>query len=103
MASAKGYVILTEDIHDEAGMAEYGQASFGSLLEHGAKVLVADDQVEVLEGSWHGTRTVVVEFESVDKAREWYHSASYRQALPRREAAATSNVIIANGFTMGGG
>lgn len=102
MASAKGYVILTEDIRDEAGMAEYGRASFSSLLEHGAKVLVVDDHVEVLEGAWHGTRTVVVEFESVDKAREWYHSASYRQALPLREAAATSNVIIANGFTMGG-
>lgn len=102
MASAKGYVILTEDIHDGAGMDEYGRASTASLLEHGGKVLVVDEDVEVLEGTWHGTRTVVVEFASVDAAREWYRSPSYQAALPLRQAAADCNVVIAAGFAMDG-
>lgn len=51
----KGYVILTEDIHDPAGMAAYGAASTGPLVDFGGRVLVVDENVEVLEGEWHGT------------------------------------------------
>ena len=100
MGSAKGYAVLTEDIHDEAGMNEYGRESTAALIEHGGRVLVVDANVEVLEGAWHGTRTVVIEFESVDRAREWYRSGSYQAALPLRHAAADCNVVIMTGFSM---
>ena len=94
----KGYVILTEAIHDAAGMEVYGEASRASLVEHEGRVLVVDADVAVLEGEWHGTRTVIVEYESVEKARAWYESASYQAALPLRQAAADCNVVIAAGF-----
>ena len=98
--ATKGYVILTEEIHDDAGMQAYEQASTAPLIEHGGKVLVVDDQPQVLEGEWHGTRTVVVEFESVDRARGWYESSSYQAVLPLRQAAAHCNVVITRGFSM---
>jgi uncharacterized protein (DUF1330 family) len=94
----KGYVILTEAIRDPEGMDAYGQASMPSLGENRAKVLVVDADVEVLEGDWHGTRTVIVEFESVEAARQWYASATYQAALPLRQAAADCNVVIVSGF-----
>jgi uncharacterized protein (DUF1330 family) len=97
---AKGYVILTEEIRDQAGMDAYGEASTPSLIEHSGRVLVVDSDVTVLEGEWHGTRTVIVEYESVEKAREWYESSSYQVARPLRQAAAECNVIIASGFSM---
>ncbi len=96
----KGYVILTEDIHDRALMDAYGAASTAPLIEFGGRVLVVDENVDLLEGTWHGTRTVIVEFESVERAREWYDSASYRAALPLRRAAAECNVVIAAGFEL---
>jgi uncharacterized protein (DUF1330 family) len=74
---AKGYVILTESIHDPDGMAVYGRQSAASLIEYKGKVLVVDEDVRVLEGEWHATRTVIVEYESVEQALEWYHSPSY--------------------------
>jgi uncharacterized protein (DUF1330 family) len=95
----KGYVILTEDIHDEPGMDAYGAASHPSLLQHHAKVLAVDTHVRVLEGTWHGTRTVVVEFPSVQAAQSWYSSEIYQDALPLRKAAATCNVVVVSGFT----
>ena len=64
----KGYVILTEDIHDHAGMAAYGAGSTRPLVDFGGRVLVVDENVEVLEGEWHGTRTVIVEYSSVEQA-----------------------------------
>ncbi len=94
----KGYVILTESIHDPEAMERYGEASRASLLEYGGRPLVVDANVEVLEGEWHGTRTVIVEYESVEKAREWYHSASYSEARPLRQAASDCNVVIASGW-----
>lgn len=95
----KGYVILTEDIHDREAMDAYGLASGPSMIEHGGRPLIVDENVEVLEGQWHGTRTVVIEYESVEKAREWYHSASYQAVRHQRHAAADSNVIIAAGWS----
>src|SRR4051812_48486092 len=71
----KGYVILTEAIKDQAGMAAYGRAAGPAIVQAGASVLAVDSQPEVLEGEWHGDQTVVLEFESVEAARAWYESA----------------------------
>lgn len=96
----KGYVILTEAIRDQAGMDAYGRASAPSMAQAGATPLVVDTQPQVLEGEWHGDRTVVVEFESVEAARAWYESAAYQEAKPLRAAAADCNVVIVSGFEM---
>jgi uncharacterized protein (DUF1330 family) len=96
----KGYFIVTEAIHDPGGMDAYGQASMPSIAEHGAKVLVVDENVDVLEGEWHGTRTVIVEFASADAARDWYNSATYQAALPLRKAASECNAVIVSGFEL---
>ena len=92
----KGYIIVTEAIQNEAGMVAYAEAATPSFREYGGTVLVMDG-VEVLEGVWPGTRTVIAEFESVGKAREWYTSPGYRVARPIRQAAADCNVVIASG------
>lgn len=97
----KGYVILTEAIKDQHGMDGYGQASAPSLVQGGAAVLAVDTQPDVLEGEWHGDRTVVLEFESVEAARAWYTSAAYEKAKPLRQAAADSNVVLLSGFDAG--
>lgn len=95
---AKGYVILTELIHDPEGMRAYGQASLPSLAEGGAKVLVVDRQPEVLEGEWPATQTVVLEFESVEAARAWYRSDTYQAAAKLRQASADCDAVIVSGF-----
>jgi uncharacterized protein (DUF1330 family) len=98
MLMPKGYVILTEAIHDQAGMQEYSRKSAQALIESGARVLSVDTQPQILEGEWHGTRTVVVEYESVEAARAWYESETYQKVLPLRLAAADCNVVILSGF-----
>jgi len=94
----KGYMVFTEDIHDVAGMAAYAQASAKTLA--GVRVLVVDAHPQVMEGEWHGDRTVILEFASVEAARAWYDSPAYREALPLRQAAARSNAVILTGFEL---
>ncbi len=98
----KGYVIVTEAIHDAEGMKAYGAAAFPSMIEFGAKVLSFGAPTEVVEGSWHGDRTVMLEFESVEKAHEWYDSSTYQAALPLRLAAAESNAVVLTGMAVKG-
>jgi uncharacterized protein (DUF1330 family) len=92
----KGYVIITEDITDPVRMAEYSKAAGQAMA--GATLLSVDPTPEVLEGAWHGSQTVVMEFESVDAAREWYHSDAYQEAIKLREAAADCNGVIVSGI-----
>jgi len=94
----KGYVILMESIHDPEAMEVYAKTSGAPLVEHGAKLLALDDHYEVLEGEWQGNRVAVIEFESVETARRWYHSPSNQESLRLRQAAADCNVVIASGF-----
>lgn len=96
----KGYVILTEAVNDWEGMEAYGRASAPSMIQAGARPLVVDTQPRVLEGEWHGSRTVVVEFESVEAAQAWYDSTAYEKAKPLRQAAADTNAVIVTGFEM---
>jgi uncharacterized protein (DUF1330 family) len=92
----KGYIIITEDMKDPAGMAEYGKLASQAMA--GATLLSFDQKPEVLEGSWHGSQTVLLEFESVEAAREWYHSDAYQAAAKLRQAAADCNGVIVSGL-----
>lgn len=93
----KAYVIFTEAIHDPDGMRAYEAASTPPLLGSGARVLAVDPG-RTLEGTWHGDRTVLLEFDSAEAAQDWYDSDAYRAAMPLRHAAATTNAVILTGF-----
>ena len=94
----KGYVIFTEDIHDGAGMSVYLRQAVPTIMQAGGRVIVADDAQELIEGSWHGKRTVILEFDSVEAARNWYRSPEYQEVVGLRHAAADSNAVIVVGF-----
>jgi uncharacterized protein (DUF1330 family) len=61
-------------------------------------ILAVGTAPEVVEGTWHGDQTVVLEFESVDAARAWYESEAYQKAAKLRQAAADCNAVIISGF-----
>lgn len=95
---SKGYVIFTEDIRDDAGIGAYARKAVPTIAQAGGRIIVADDTPELIEGSWHGKRTVVLEFDSVEAARSWYTSAEYQDVVGLRHAAAESNAVIVAGL-----
>lgn len=92
----KGYILITEDVKDPAGMAEYGKLAAQTMAN--STLLSFDSKPEVLEGQWHGTQTVLLEFESVEAAREWYNSDAYQEAVKLRQAAADCHGVILHGL-----
>lgn len=93
----KGYVLMVETIDDAEGMAAYSRAAMPSIGASGAVPLIVDPQHTLLEGEWPGTRTVLLEFASVEAAQAWYDSESYQAAKPLRQAAGTTHAVILSG------
>ena len=92
------YFILDAKIHDAAVYNEYVKAGSPSVPQYGGKYIARGGRVEVLEGDWQPNRIVIIEFESFDQAKRWYHSPEYQQAaLPGRLRSANSKAVIVEG------
>ena len=92
----KGYIVVTEDIKDPEGFKNYMKAAAATMTP-GVGILAVDPAPEVLEGTLSG-QGIIMEFESVEAAREWYHSPEYQAAAVLRQAAADCNVAILRGL-----
>jgi uncharacterized protein (DUF1330 family) len=95
---AKGYAVFTVVIHDEGRYQGYVEKAGQTIGKSGGRLIVVDDSPEVLEGKWHGVRTVVLEFDSVEAARSWYNSADYQAIVKERLASAEANAVILRGI-----
>ena len=93
---AKAYILITEDVKDPDGMVEYSKLASQTMAR--ATLLAFDQKAEVIEGTWHGTQTVLLEFESEEAAKAWYYSDEYQAAVKLRQAAADCNGVILHGL-----
>jgi uncharacterized protein (DUF1330 family) len=93
----KAYVVFTERVIDPERYAEYMAQALEPSVKHGAKPLAITDNPELLEGEWHGPRTIIVEFESLAAAQAWYHSPEYQAVILLRQGALEANGVIVEG------
>ena len=92
-----GYVIADVDVTDPVLFAEYRKLVSATVEQYGGKYLARGGESVVVEGDWTPSRTVVIEFESYERAKAWYHSDEYAPALKMRLDSANSSVIIVDG------
>ena len=91
------YFIAQVQINDQAGYQAYQEAAAKAPFS-GVKVLAMDDKPDVVEGTWAGPKTVILEFETEAKFKEWYHSPAYQAAAAIRWKATKSNVVMVHGL-----
>jgi uncharacterized protein (DUF1330 family) len=91
------YVIVQEDIKDEAMFDSYRKQVIPTITAHGGKFIVRGGKFTVVEGSWPMPRLVVIEFPSRAAAEGWYHSPEYQKILPLRLKSGTGNFVIVDG------
>jgi len=92
-----GYVIVNDEISDEAGFAEFRQKVGATVAGHGGRYLVRGGATEVIDGDWAPDRLVVIEFDSVDQAKAWLNSAEFLAIKDLRVSSASASVIVAEG------
>ena len=91
------YVIVETDITDPAQYEQYKAASPAAIQAGGGRFLARGGELAVLEGDWQPSRLVVLEFEDLAAARDWYQSEAYQQAKKLRDGAARLRMIAIQG------
>ncbi|HAH23802.1 MAG TPA: DUF1330 domain-containing protein [Prolixibacteraceae bacterium] len=93
----KAYVIVEVSIVDKIIYEEYKKLTPAAIAAFDGKFIVRGGRTETLEGDWQPERMVVVEFPSIEKAREWWHSEHYSEAKAIRQRSAHTKMLIVEG------
>ena len=93
----KGYIIARVDVADQDAYMKYAKATAAAMEKYGAKVLARGGQFEALEGKAR-SRNVIMEFDSFETAKAYYHSPEYQAARQHRVGAAEGEFLALEGF-----
>ena len=93
------YIIFDVEVEvtDPAKADDYAKLANESLAPFQSKIILHKGMVEVLEGDWEPKSLVMVEFESMEQARQWYKSPAYTKAKDILHRIASLNVILIEG------
>jgi uncharacterized protein (DUF1330 family) len=92
------YVIVDIDVHDPVGYEEYKKLAPAAVTFHGGKYIARGGRTETLEGEWSPSRLVILQFESIEQAKQWLDSEEYRAARQMRHQTARSNMVVIEGL-----
>lgn len=91
------YLVFTRDkTLDDSEMASYSKDVLATFARHEAKMLARYGAHEDLEGA-ATEGAVVLEFPSIEAAKAWYDSPSYRKVREHRFKGAIYRVILIQG------
>ena len=92
------YVIANIDVKDPVRYQDYIKMSPVSIAKFGGRFVARGGKTEVLEGEWVPKRLVLLEFPSVERAREWWASDEYAPAKALRQATSSGELIVLEGL-----
>jgi uncharacterized protein (DUF1330 family) len=90
------WLSIYREIRDEAKLAAYAKLA-GPALEAAGGTFRARGNPEQTYESGEATRTVIIEFESVDAARAAHDSPAYQEALAALDDGAVRDIRIVPG------
>ena len=92
------YVIAHIDVKDPTRYEDYKRMSPISIEKFGGRFIARGGRTESLEGTWQPKRVVLIEFPSVERAREWWASEDYAPAKALRQATSTGDLVVVEGL-----
>jgi len=94
------YVIVEVEIHNPVEYEEYKKLTPASIAAFDGRFIVRGAKSECLEGDWQPQRIVVLEFPSVERAKEWWHSVEYASAKEIRHRTAKTKMLVVEGYAL---
>lgn len=91
------YVISEVEVRDRAAMEAYRTLAAQTIAQYGGRYLARGGAAEVVEGGPPAKTIIIVEFPSMARAREWYASAEYADALKLRQTALDRRLLFVEG------
>jgi len=93
------YMIANVEIHDSEKIKEYLRATPEVVKKYSGRFLVRGGEFWIAEGHWNPKRLVVLEFESYEKAKEFWHSEEYKPLKILRQSSAQTDMIFVDGIS----
>jgi uncharacterized protein (DUF1330 family) len=93
----KAYWIAHVDVRDADRYQDYVAGAKPAFERYGAKFLARGGAYEAMEGKGRG-RNVVIEFPSMQAAKDCYNSPEYQAAKAIRQTVAEAEMIIVEGY-----
>src|SRR4051794_13397041 len=93
----KGYLIANVTVTDPKHYERYKAEAPGVIAKFGGRYLVRGGDLEMVEGDLGLKRLVILEFPSLEQAKQFYHSSEYQEVAQHRMAAATSHIALVEG------
>jgi uncharacterized protein (DUF1330 family) len=91
------YVIAQVEVTDWDKFKEYLKETPRVIAQYGGRYIARGGETVMLEGDDQPERIVLIEFPSLQKAKEWYHSKEYQQIKSLRKGASTGSLIAIDG------
>lgn len=92
------YLIAELKVHDDEEFGKYKEQVAPMVEKYGGRYLVRGGAIFGLEGDSAPERMVVIEFPSMEKAREFYDSEEYQPVMELRLNSADSRLLLAEGL-----
>jgi uncharacterized protein (DUF1330 family) len=92
------YLIVEIEVTDPIGYEEYKSQAAATVHRYGGKYIVRGGKTEILEGDWKPKRIVILEFPTMDRAKEWLNCAEYAEPRKLRHKTAKTNMLVIEGF-----
>jgi uncharacterized protein (DUF1330 family) len=92
------YIIVDVTINDPKAYEEYKKLTPATIAAYDGKFVVRGGRSECLEGDWNPQRTVVLQFPTLERAKEWWASEEYAPAKKIRQANATTKMLVVEGI-----
>lgn len=91
------YVIAMVDVKDPVRYEDYRRLVLPTITAFGGRFIARGGRTEALEGTLPAGRMVIVEFPSVERAKEWWSSPGYADAKAIRQATSDGTLVVVEG------
>ena len=92
------YIILDIVVNDPIGYEDYKKLGPPTVALYGGKYIARGGTTEVVEGDWKPNRIVILQFDSMEHAKEWLNCEEYREPRKLRQRTSRSNMILVEGI-----
>ena len=93
------YFVVNLDIYDPERFAAYRNGVAPLVEKFGGRYLVRGGDLYPIEGDLRLKRLVILEFPSVEAARQFYGSPEYAPLLRLRQETAHSDIVLVEGWS----
>ena len=92
------YLVANVAIKDTEKCKGDMKAEQAIMNQFGGKFLVRGCEFEICEGKWNPKRLVMIEFESMEKAKQFYNSPEYTAIKGLRQSSAYTEWVFVDGL-----